>query len=88
MQYLLVAEQTERADQANQSEIMVTMQMGNENMRDAATPYLIVDQLDLGALATIHQVIGAIERHHLAGWVAVEGRYGGIITQNSDCKHE
>jgi len=67
---------------------VITMQVGYKNMRDAAPPYLIIDQLDLGALTAIYQVIGAVKGNHLAGGVTVKGRNSGIITQNGDGKHE
>jgi len=88
VQYLLVPEQAEGTDQSDQPEIMIPMQVGYENMGDAAPPYLIIDQLDLGTLPAIDQVIGTVQGYHLAGGVTVKGRNSGIISQDSDGKHE
>ena len=87
MQFLFMTEQTETIDQPDQSKIMVAVQMGYKYMGDLAAPDLVIDQLDLGALATIDQVIIAIQCHHLAGRVTVECRYSRIIAKDRDSEH-
>ena len=49
--------------------------MRDKNMRDLASPDLVVDHLDLCAFTTIYQVIVTIVGNHLAGRMAIEGRY-------------
>ena len=56
-------------------------------MGDLAAPDLIIDHLDLGAFPAIHEVIGTVNRHYLAGWVPVKGGNSGIIAKYGDCKH-
>ena len=87
MQYLLVAEQAQGINQSDESEIMVTVQVGNKNMGDPAPADFVPDQLDLGTFPAIDEVVGAIKSHHLAGRVTIESGYGRIISQNSDGKH-
>ena len=43
-------------------------------MGDLTAPDLVIDHLDLGALATIDQVIFAVNSHHLTGRMPVKGR--------------
>jgi len=88
MEYLLVSEQAQGIDQSDQSEIVIPVQVGNKNMGDPAPPDLIPDQLYLGTLPAIYQVIGTIQGYHLAGGVPVKGRNSRIISQNGDGKHE
>lgn len=54
---------------------MVAVQVRNKNVGDLAAADLVLDHLDLCALAAIHQVIGSVVRHHLAGGVTIESRY-------------
>ena len=56
-------------------------------MGDFAAPDLVIDHLDLGAFATIYQVIIAVESNHLACRVAVKCRNSGIVAKNSDSEH-
>jgi hypothetical protein len=80
-------EQSKCIEQAYQAEIMITMKMGYEDVRDPAPPDLVFDHLDLGAFTAINQVIIPVMRNHLAGWMTVKSRYGGVVSQYGYRKH-
>ena len=88
MQLLLMTQKVERVDQANQSKIMISVKMGNKNVRYFAASDLIIDQLNLCAFTTINEIIITVKRNHLAGWVAVKCGYCRVIAEYSDCEHE
>ena len=87
MKLLLMPKQAERIDESYQSEIMITMEMGNKNMGDLASSDLEIDHLDLCAFPAIHQVIIPIKRNHLAGGMAIECRNCRVISKDSYREH-
>ena len=52
---LFPAQQSHACNQTDQPEIMVTMQVGNENMVDFTPAYFISGYLHLGTFTTINQ---------------------------------
>src|SRR5437868_6065783 len=79
MHFLPVREQAKRIDQANESEIMITMKVRNKDVRYLPSTHLVFDHLDLGAFTTIYKVIITIMRYHLACRVTVKSRYCGVV---------
>jgi hypothetical protein len=88
MQFLLVTQQAKGIDEPDQAKVMVAVQVRNEDMRDLTPPDLIIDQLDLGAFTTIHQVIAPVKGHYLAGRMPVKSRNGRIISKYRNGEHE
>ncbi len=62
--------------------------MGNKNVRYFAASDLVIDQLNLGAFATINELIITLNRNHLTGRVAVKCGYCRVIAEYSDSEHE
>lgn len=79
MQLLQMRQEAKSVEQPNKSVIMVAMQVRNKYMGDFAPPHFIFHHLDLGAFATIYQIVGAILAYYLAGRVAVESGYCGVV---------
>lgn len=50
-------------------------------------PDLVIDHLYLGSFPAIDQVVVPIECYHLAGGMAVKGRYSRIIAKNGNSEH-
>ena len=67
---------------------MVTMQVRDENMGNAAATDLIIDHLYLGTFTTIYQEIETIQGYDLAGGMSIECRYGGVISKDGNCEHK
>ena len=84
MQVLFVRKKGKSVNQSNQSKVMVAVQVRDKNVGDFAAADFVFDHLYLCAFSAIHQVIGAVVRHHLAGGVAVECRNRGVISKDSD----
>lgn len=87
MQFLLAAEQTEGIDQAYQSKIMISVQVGNENVRYPAAPDLIIDHLYLRAFAAIYEEVFSTHGDYLAGGMSVKCRNSRIISKDSYREH-
>jgi hypothetical protein len=75
-------QQVKGVEQANQSKIVIAMEVRNKDVRDLASAHFVFDHLDLCAFTAVDQVTDTILRNHLAGWMAVEGRYRRIVPQN------
>lgn len=88
MQLLLMTQQAETVDKADQTEIMVAMKMGNENMGDLAAADLVIDHLYLCAFAAINKVVSAIMRYYLAGRMPVKCRNSRVIAKDGNSEHE
>lgn len=76
MQFLFTPQQTHAGDEANQSEIMVAMQMRNENMMDLASSDAVPGYLHLGTLTAINQEYLVVQGNYLRRRVPVIGREG------------
>ena len=64
------------------------MEVGNENMRNAAATDFIIDHLYLGAFTTINQEIETTQGYDLAGGMTIKCRYGGVISKDGDSEHK
>jgi hypothetical protein len=62
--------------------------MGDKDVGYFGPADLVIDHLDLGAFATIHKKVLAIQCYHLAGRMSVKCRYSGVISKDRDCEHE
>ena len=74
MQVVLPSRQTHTVEQADESIIMISVQVRNEDMTDLAPSDLIPVHLDLGPFATVDQKQTISCRHHLCGGVTIEHR--------------
>ena len=81
------AQEAHTGYQSDQSEIVVTMQVGDENMIYPASPDLVLIHLCLRAFPAIDQEKMVIQRNHLGCWVPVESRYGRIISKYGYREH-
>ncbi len=59
------AQEAHAGDQSDQSEIMIPVQVGDENMVDPASPDLVFVHLRLGAFSAINQEKMIVEGDHL-----------------------
>ena len=82
MKILLMTKQAKARNKANQTEIMIAVEMWNKNVGDLATPDLVFDHLYLGAFATINQVIISIQCYYLAGGMTIECRDCWVIAED------
>lgn len=87
MQVIFPAGEAHAVQQADQSIVMIPMQMGYEYMSDLASPDLVPVHLDLGAFPAIHEEHALPRRHHLRSGVTVEHRECRIIAQDGDSQH-
>lgn len=61
--------------------------MGNEDVCDLTAANFVSKQLHLGAFSAVDQIIIAIVCNDLTGRMSIEGRDGGIVSENGKCQH-
>ena len=83
----MAAQETHTCNQADQAEIMVTVQVGNENMIDPAPSDLVFVHLCLSAFATVYKEKMVVKGHHLGCRVPVEGWNSRIISKYGYREH-
>src|ERR1700730_4763831 len=88
VQVMLPVHQAHAGDQTNKSEIVITMQMRNKNMIDAAATNLVSGQLHLGTLPAIHQEQVVIQRDHLRSRVTIISGKGRVISKDSNSQQK
>ena len=59
--------------------------MRNEDVGDLASADFISEQLHLGALATVDEVVVSIVGDDLTGGMAIECRNRRVIAKNGEC---
>jgi len=72
VQLLGPPEEAHAGEQADESEIVVAVEMGDKDMVDLAAADLVFGHLHLGAFATIHQEYLVFHRHDLGCRVTIE----------------
>jgi len=87
MQVLVTAEQSHADDQADQAEIMVAVQVGDENMIDPAAADFVLIHLGLCSFPAVYKEKMIIQSNHLGCGEPVEGRYGRVVSKYGNCEH-
>ena len=87
MQVIFSAGQAHAVQQTDQPIVMITMEMGDENVPNLAAADLVAIHLDLSPFPTIDQEHPLTRCNHLCGGMTVEHRKCGIIAQNGDGQH-
>ena len=79
MKFLGAPQEAHAGQQANQPEVMITMQMGNEDVIDLTAADLVFGHLHLSALATVDQKDLIFHGNHLSRRVTIKSRESGIV---------
>jgi hypothetical protein len=87
VQILVAPEETHAGYQPDEPEIVVPVQVGDENMINAASPDFVLVHLRLGALPAIYQEKMVVEGDHLGRRVPVKSRDGRIISKYGYREH-
>jgi hypothetical protein len=70
----VTAQEAHAGYQADQPEVVISVQVRNEDMIDTTSPDLVFVHLRLGAFATVYQEKMIVERDHLGRRMPVKGR--------------
>jgi hypothetical protein len=87
MQILLATQQAHARKQPNKAKIVISMQMGYEDVVDPAPTDLIAAHLHLGAFAAIYKKKLVIHGHQLGSRMPVKSRDRRVIAENGYCQH-
>ena len=74
MQILVSSQQSHTGDEPDQTKIMVSVQVGNENVINAASADLVFVHLGLGTLTTVHQEQMVVQGDDLGRRMTIESR--------------
>lgn len=76
--------QTQRGDETDEAEAMVTMQMAEQDVSDLADSYVVLQQSDLYAFATIDKEQVATEVDNLRRWAVPKRGLGTTASEYGD----
>ena len=79
MKILRASQQAHAGQQANQPEVMIAVQMGNEDIIDLTATDLVFGHLHLGALAAVDKKNLILHRDHLGRRMTIKSRESGIV---------
>lgn len=74
MQLLCASEQSHAGEHADQTKVVVTMKVRDENVVDLAAADLVFGHLHLGAFATIDEKELVFHRDHLCSRMTIKSR--------------
>ena len=74
MKFLGTAKQAHAGQEADQPEIVVTVQMGNKDVVDLTAADLVFGHLHLGAFAAVKEKELVFHRDHLCGGMTIKSR--------------
>ena len=74
MNILLATQKSHTCDESDQTEIMISVQVRNEDMIDLAAPDLIFRNLCLSTFTAIHKEQVLVHRNYLRGRMTVKCR--------------
>ena len=84
IQWGFSSQKAERGNQSRQTETMVAVKMGNENMIDFGKPHFCFSHLNLCSFATIDEEMTFFHFQKLRSWRGIDGWNCGVESQN--CK--
>ena len=74
MDFLGTSEQSHAGEQADQTEVVVAVEVGNEHVVDLAAADLVFGHLHLGAFAAVNEKELVFHRDHLCGRMTIKSR--------------